>query len=106
MQRRRDDRPVILVSTSHALSSFAFVTRILGDFEPIDRQRNQNGQQHAQVKVALSCDTRKMLQHLIAHSGRTDDAWRGVVNQNGTGSATDRRRENDVRVSDENVGQT
>jgi len=86
-------------------SSFVFIAYVVAGFDPIDRQCNQNRQQDAQVKVALSCDRRKMLQHFIANSGGAVDARCRIVDQNGTRSATDRRREHDVRVSDENVGQ-
>ena len=105
VQRQGDDRPVIFVSTSHPCSSFVFIALILVGFDPIDRQRNQNRQQDAQIKVAFARDRRKMLQHFISNCGQADDARCCIVDQNGTRTANDRRREHDVRVSDENVGQ-
>jgi hypothetical protein len=89
----------------HPPTSFGLVGHVVVDFRPLDRQRRQDGQQNAQVETSFPCDPWQVFKDFIPNCCRTDHTWRGAMNQNVSGATADCGRQEDVRVSDEYVGQ-
>jgi hypothetical protein len=103
-QRQCDSQPVLLVTPSHPPASFFFEAAVQVGGHPLDRQALDHRQEQPEVEPPPSRQFGQPFQHLVTNVGRGEDRRRLRCGEDNRSSATDRRRQDDVGVSDERAG--